>query len=260
MTYYGWVSLEYKSSRIEQNAKKYFMAIMVALILLEVFFTLPPTMNVRGSAYAQYCFYVRVRLDILKFASFYFKLYKCHFRMISPQVAEQGGYTWSSFHTFCQWSSPLFHWSELSWNSGKDRQQFRSGLPFLISWITSGKCTKRITGSTSNPIEDHRDSNLGVLLFQHVILFADVWQRSWGNDFGQVWVQTDARTSHLVYYTVSLFLVKLEWHLLNEPSGFAECFLHKFSFTIFQTDVLVHRFGLAHHHATRPICIRRRIL
>jgi len=34
-------------------AKKFFPLIVVGLILLEVFFTLAPTVNVRGSKYAQ---------------------------------------------------------------------------------------------------------------------------------------------------------------------------------------------------------------
>ncbi len=53
MVYYAWVTLEYKSSRIEQMAKKFFPLIVVGLILLELFFTLAPTVNVRGSKYAQ---------------------------------------------------------------------------------------------------------------------------------------------------------------------------------------------------------------
>ena len=56
MTYYGWFMLENKSVRIEQTVKKLFPVIIVSLILLEVFFTLEPTVNVRGSKYAQVCY------------------------------------------------------------------------------------------------------------------------------------------------------------------------------------------------------------
>jgi hypothetical protein len=53
LIYYAWFVMEYKSSRIEQLAKKFFPLIIVGLILLEVFFTLAPTVNVRGSKYSQ---------------------------------------------------------------------------------------------------------------------------------------------------------------------------------------------------------------
>ena len=53
LIYYAWVLLEHKSSRVEQLVKKFFPAIVGSLILLEVFFTLAPTVNVRGSKYSQ---------------------------------------------------------------------------------------------------------------------------------------------------------------------------------------------------------------
>ena len=57
LLYYAWFMLEFKSKAVENKVRTFMPFILLGLIVLEVMFTIPQTMNVKGSLHSQFCLY-----------------------------------------------------------------------------------------------------------------------------------------------------------------------------------------------------------